>query len=866
MVLLEKPAKPVWWKFRDKSAGGRQTSILDYARRNVTQGSMAQIAPDDEHDWSPPVELTLCRKGFLIRTDKVENREIVRRSIRDLTCSYPESNFERARKKHAQNQWGKNLRTVEKAPLQVFCSYKNQSPEEMFLEGKAQEIGEKSDWLTTMQEGSNANHNKTLRAKNANYVLIPKFFLLEQLKNRGHVEIINENTNGEPMAETLQFNPNRSLVETERRPQISATNFALHHLRTTGGAVLVLPVGCGKTVCAIYTAMQLRVCTLVVVGNVDLMDQWIDRIKEYCPGARIGRIQSTTCEVDDCDFVIASTTSLAERAYSPEKLRKIGLVIFDEAHHAAAPTFLTAVWQVAAPYMLALSQDPTRQDGMTNVLYHFFSFNVFIVLPSLPPGIKLYDINHKFQRRCFIQDADCVAAAKLKERRHNAGQDNDMLKYCEALASFDKKYFAAATMSAAPIAVQLQSDPNPPLPNPALPGVAAYHAHSPWQEQFCKDDIKNLTYTQVYQTIQCDAHRNAVMVAYIKQFLKENNAENIRRPTVEEINDLSSESVYEPNRFHVNVRINIPQTTSEASTSGSILKQVHICTRDELQNMVQVERQILVLASEKEHIDSFHDRLVKSGIDERMIGVYVGGENSKLTREEKTELLARRILLATYPMAAEGLDIATLNVVAFITPRSSITDQAIGRGLRDKLNPLVMPIVLDFVDEWCQMTRNMHFARCKSYNFYKAIRVNVEDFSTYDATGAVCWKKPAQNRTQRLAAKRIVDRKQKRDDAAAIKNALKVLHPKKKRKVVASAVCINLEAESDTDKTEIDDEIGQAIKKRKVDQQETIDEEATVDEEMTIDDEKLDEELTIDDEATVEEEEEDDSVSELNEF
>ena len=387
------------------------------------------------------------------------------------------------------------------------------------------------------------------------------------------------------------------------------------------------------------------------------------------------------------------------------------------------------------------------------------------------PGIKLYNINHRFKRRCFIQDADSVSSAKLKERRHNAGQDVEMLKYCEALASFDKKNYTAACMSSATIAIQAQS--HQIATNPLLPGVSAYHALSGWQESYCKDDVKNLTYTQAYQSIQTDAHRNAVMVAYLKQLLRQNNANEIRKPTVEEINDLSSTSVFESTRYHVNVKINSTQSINEASTSSKILKPVHLCSCDELQSMQQVERQILILASEKEHIDSFYDRLIRSGFSAEMIGVYVGGENKRLTSEEKLELLARRILIGTYPMAGEGLDVPTLNVVAFLTPRSSITDQAIGRALRDKLSPEIMPVVLDFVDDWCRMAYNMHQNRNRSYQFYNAIRKNFDDFNSFEAIGAVCWKKPLRNRTQRLADQRLAAREQSKLERSALKLAKK---------------------------------------------------------------------------------------------
>ena len=77
MVLTEPPPRPLRWKFRDTSIA-RQTRITEFARQ--TPQATPQILPDDQRDWTRPVDLTICRKGFLLRTDQIENREIVRRS------------------------------------------------------------------------------------------------------------------------------------------------------------------------------------------------------------------------------------------------------------------------------------------------------------------------------------------------------------------------------------------------------------------------------------------------------------------------------------------------------------------------------------------------------------------------------------------------------------------------------------------------------------------------------------------------------------------------------------------------------------------------------------------------------------------
>ena len=798
MVLLEPPEKPKRWQFKEKSTEPRQTTLLQYtggsgvgnvaSQSSLQPGdalrrSAAQIVPDNQREWSPPKQLSLCRKGFLVRTNVPENRELVERLIRDLTYNYPESRFEKQMREQRQQQfWHKaggeqragGASSGNKPPLHCFCSFASDQAEHLLVHSHedANRISEGADWIQSLEDSAQ-RANKKRRAELASYLLVPKFFLLEQLKGRDGVEFDDHNVAGQPMADTLQFTEHRRLVETERRPQVSATTFALKHLRRTGGAVLVLPVGCGKTVCALYIAMQLRVCTLIVVGNENLIEQWYERIEEYCPGARIGRIQGSVCETQDCDFVIACTKSLSERPYSVEKLRRIGMVIFDEAHHAAAPTFLTAVWQVAAPYMLALSADPTRQDGMTHVLYHFFSYNVFVVLPSLPPGIELHVGLHRFSRRCFVQDADCVSANRLRDRRHNADKDAEKLEYCEALASFDKRHYAKACLSSAalPLVVTNGSSNNNDNNNnnagnnndnnTGLPGVASLHALSGWQSEFAEADVAHLNYTQVYQTLQCDAHRNATIVAYTKQLLRQNNVALIRAPTPEECNDLSEVSVFERERAHVKVRVGATGET----------KLLSECTRQDVQTLQQLERQILILASEKQHIDALHDRFLRSGFPEHMIGVYVGG--TSYTKEQRAELKSRRVVLATFAIAGEGTDIATLNTIIFATPRSGITDQAIGRALRDKLTPLIMPFVLDLIDNWCQMTKRMYYTRNRSYKFYNAINHLFDDFASYDAIGAVCWRKPRRNRTQRVSEEKKLAREQAKAEKSAERERLK---------------------------------------------------------------------------------------------
>jgi superfamily II DNA or RNA helicase len=74
------------------------------------------------------------------------------------------------------------------------------------------------------------------------------------------------------------------------------------------------------------------------------------------------------------------------------------------------------------------------------------------------------------------------------------------------------------------------------------------------------------------------------------------------------------------------------------------------------------------------------------------VGYYVGGmSESELKKSEK-----KQIILASFSMCSEGLDIPTLNAEFLITPKTDIV-QIVGRILRAK-HSFSHPIIYDFVD------------------------------------------------------------------------------------------------------------------------------------------------------------------------
>jgi superfamily II DNA or RNA helicase len=99
-------------------------------------------------------------------------------------------------------------------------------------------------------------------------------------------------------------------------------------------------------------------------------------------------------------------------------------------------------------------------------------------------------------------------------------------------------------------------------------------------------------------------------------------------------------------------------------------------------------QQIMILAHNKNVLKYLHDAITHRNI--ATVGYYIGGMKEKALKETED----KKIVIATYAMAAEALDIKTLTTLIMATPKTDI-EQSVGRILRDKHSN---PIVVDIID------------------------------------------------------------------------------------------------------------------------------------------------------------------------
>ena len=157
----------------------------------------------------------------------------------------------------------------------------------------------------------------------------------------------------------------------------------------SGGGIISVPCGFGKTVLALYLVAALKVKTIVIVHKEFLMDQWKERIEFFLPEARVGKIQGDVVKIEDKDIVIGMLQSISMKDYPDEVFNSFGFVIYDECHHLGAEVFSRSLIKVGCKYTLGLSATPKRADGLTKVFEWFLGDTVFSIKQREQEDVKI---------------------------------------------------------------------------------------------------------------------------------------------------------------------------------------------------------------------------------------------------------------------------------------------------------------------------------------------------------------------------------------------------------------------------------------------------------------------------------------------
>lgn len=150
-----------------------------------------------------------------------------------------------------------------------------------------------------------------------------------------------------------------------------------------------------NTVMALNIIGLMKVKTLVIVHKEFLMNQWIERIQQFLPNAKVGKIQGKIINVADSDIVIGMLQSLSMKTYDDDIFNSFGLTVVDECHHIAAEVFSNALFKIVTPYMLGLSATMERKDKLSYVFKLFLGDIIYTEKQSTTDKVTVRSLQYE---------------------------------------------------------------------------------------------------------------------------------------------------------------------------------------------------------------------------------------------------------------------------------------------------------------------------------------------------------------------------------------------------------------------------------------------------------------------------------------
>jgi superfamily II DNA or RNA helicase len=385
------------------------------------------------------------------------------------------------------------------------------------------------------------------------------------------------------------------------------------------GGILEIYCGAGKTVMALKIISLLKKKTLILVHKEFLMNQWIERIEEFLPGARVGKIQASTCDIENKDIVIGMIQTMYNKVFPQEVYSQFGLTIIDEVHRIGSEEFSKTLLKTITPYMLGISATVERKDKLTKLLYMFI-------------GPKIHSMLRKQEDTVLVRGIEFIT---------NDEEYNEVERDWKG----QPKY---STM---------------------ISKLCAYGPRS----DFIVKTVRDLLIENPEGQIMVLAH-NRSLLTYLYETLSAN-------ATLSETAASAS----------------TPASTASASTPTSIPESLPKAGG------------------------------VRGAAAPASVGFYVGGMKQKDLQETES----KKVVLATYAMAAEALDIKTLSILVMATPKTDIT-QSVGRILRVKhANPIIVDIIDThdtFQNQW--KLRKRFYKKAN----YKIVTTTNKKYTTMETT------------------------------------------------------------------------------------------------------------------------------------
>jgi superfamily II DNA or RNA helicase len=227
--------------------------------------------------------------------------------------------------------------------------------------------------------------------ENANKIYIPRFYGIQRYGLPSKSEICEGDDIDVPFEKPLrdyQDHIIKTYIDYVDKPICENSQ------HKCSGGILEVPCGRGKTVMGLKIISLLKKKTLIIVHKEFLMNQWIERIGEFLPTARVGKIQGPTFDIDEKDIVIGMIQTIYDKEYPLDAFSSFGLTVVDEVHRIGSEQFSRTLLKTITPYMLGISATVDRKDQLTKVLYMFIGEKIYTEKRNSDDDVCVRAINY----------------------------------------------------------------------------------------------------------------------------------------------------------------------------------------------------------------------------------------------------------------------------------------------------------------------------------------------------------------------------------------------------------------------------------------------------------------------------------------
>lgn len=470
-----------------------------------------------------------------------------------------------------------------------------------------------------------------------------------------------------------------------------------------------------NTVIGLNIVSELKKKTLIIVHKEFLLNQWIERIKMFLPEAQVGRIQAKKFDIQGKDIVIAMLQSISMKNYEEDAFDSFGFTIVDECFVGS-----TLIKTNMGLYKIEDLYNKWKNKEKLPLIY---SYNI------KTNELELKEMNYGWERENSILIEMIINNIKIKCTSNHKFLTNkgyieaNKLKKTDMIFSINEKnlIYISKIESNRPILtnrdkvydISVNDNHNFIVMSEELKGIIVSNCHHISSEVFSRALPK--ISTKYTLGLTATPNRTDGLTKVFNWFLgnivykgKKTQNDNVYIKVL----DYEDEN---PSYCKIELGFNDkPITARMVNNITNYMERTTIIIETIKQIMDEPTRKILILSDRREHLKLMYEKLTELKFD---VGFYLGGMKQKDLDISET----KEIILGTFSMSSEALDIPELNTLFMTTPKSNI-EQSVGRILRKKHE--IRPMIIDIKDNFRPFL-NQYKKRCA---FYKKCKYQIEEF------------------------------------------------------------------------------------------------------------------------------------------